>query len=155
MATEDKMFDLLEKLYIEMQSGFTAVRAEMKDGLDSVRTEMKDGLDAVRNEMHQGLSSVRSEMQEGLSSVRSEMHEGLDSVRGEIGSVRSEMQEGFEKTNQRFVKLEDKLDINLKALYDGYSQNTKEITRLNRTVSNLSEKIESHDLQIIEVGNAK
>ena len=126
MATEDKMFDLLEKLYIEMQSGFTAVRAEMKDGLDSVRTEMKDGLDAVRNEMHQGLSSVRSEMQEG-----------------------------FEKTNQRFVKLEDKLDINLKALYDGYSQNTKEITRLNRTVSNLRKKIESHDLQIIAVGNAK
>mgnify|MGYP001015495279 CR=1 FL=1 len=122
MAKEDKMYDLLEKLYIEMQNGFTDVRSEMKGGMEA---------------------------------VRSEMQEGLGSVRGEIGSVRSEMQEGFEKANQRFVKLEDKLDKNLKALYDGYSQNTEAITRINHTVGQLSKKIETHNVAIKAIRKAK
>ncbi|HCS74240.1 MAG TPA: hypothetical protein DIW17_10235, partial [Clostridiales bacterium] len=106
---------------------------------------------SVRSEMQEGLTSVRGE----IGSVRSEMQEGLTSVRGEIGSVRSEMQEGFEKVNQRFVSIEEKLDKNLKALYDGYNQNTEAITRLNNTVDRLNQKIDSHDIEIKALRKAK
>jgi gas vesicle protein len=105
-------------------------------------------LEKLYVEMQKGLSDVRSEMQKGLSDVRSEMQKGFS-------DVRSEMKEGFQEVNQRFTVLENKVDVNLKALYDGYSLNTEAINRLEKKVDVLTEKVDSHDIEIKVIRNAK
>jgi hypothetical protein len=83
-----------------------------------------------------------------LEKLYVEMQKGLS-------DVRSEMKEGFQEVNQRFTVLENKVDVNLKALYDGYSLNTEAINRLEKKVDVLTEKVDSHDIEIKVIRNAK
>ena len=119
---EDKLFDLLEKLYIEMQHGFANIRKEMQDEFSNVRKEMQGEF-----------SNVRKEMQDEFSNV----HKEIDG------------------TNQRLVSLENKLASNLKALYDGYNQNTQSINRLEKKIDELTEKVDRHDIEIKVIKNAQ
>ena len=71
------------------------------------------------------IEKMYSEMQKGFSAIRSEMAEGFT-------EVRREMTEGFTEVRQSIVLLENKVDVNLKALYDGYQQNTESINRIEK-----------------------
>ena len=68
----------------------------------------------------------------------------------------SEMQEKKEnmatkddlaKTNQSIVRLEDKMDVNHKALYDGYKQTYEKLTVLEKKVDEIDNKVEKQDLR--------
>ncbi|WP_077369731.1 hypothetical protein [Anaerosalibacter sp. Marseille-P3206] len=67
MNSEDKLYDLLEKIYFELQD----TKKDLKGDIDSIRTELK----------------------------------------GDISSVRTELNDFREETNNRFNKLEEKLDL--------------------------------------------
>ena len=124
---EDRVYDLLEKLYIEMQKGFVEIRGEVNE----VRGEV--------NELHGNVNEIRGNVNE---------------IRGEIKEVWEEIKEVREEMNKKFVNLENKLDINLKALYDGYQQNTESINRVETKVADLSKKIDKHDIEIKVIKNA-
>ena len=112
---EEKTFELIEKMYSEMQKGFSAIRSEMAEGFTEVRREMTEGFTEVRHEMDEGLSGVR----------------------------------------QSIVLLENKVDVNLKALYDGYQQNTESINRIEKKIDILDEKVDRHDLEIRVIKNTR
>lgn len=101
---EEKTFELIEKMYSEMQKGFSAIRSEMAEGFTEVRREMTEGLTEVR---------------------------------------------------QSIVLLENKVDVNLKALYDGYQQNTESINRIEKKIDILDEKVDRHDLEIRVIKNTR
>lgn len=94
------------------------------------------------------IEKMYSEMQKGFSAIRSEMAEGFT-------EVRREMTEGFTEVRQSIVLLENKVDVNLKALYDGYQQNTESINRIEKKIDILDEKVDRHDLEIRVIKNTR
>ncbi len=52
------------------------------------------------------------------------------------------------KTNQSIVRLEDKMDVNHKALYDGYKQTYEKLTVLEKKVDEIDNKVEKQDVEI-------
>ena len=48
MEREDAIFNLIEKLAIEMRNGLEEVRTEMRSGFKEVRTEMRSGFKEVK-----------------------------------------------------------------------------------------------------------
>jgi len=82
---EDKVLDLIEKMYMEMQ-------------------EIKDGL--------------------------------------------SHASQSISKTNQSMVRLEDKMDTNFKALFDGYAQTYEKLVTLEDKVEQINNKVDRQDVRI-------
>jgi predicted nucleic acid-binding Zn-ribbon protein len=92
--TDDRMDDLngkVDALHLEMRTEFKAVRGEMREEFSSVRTEMREEFGAVRTEMREEFGAVRTEMKE------------------EFGAVRSEMKAGFDKFDERFQSMDQRL----------------------------------------------
>ncbi|MEL7566227.1 MAG: hypothetical protein AAGU27_15265 [Dehalobacterium sp.] len=147
---ENKIVELIEKIYSEMQEGFKDARAEMQEGLKGVRAEMQEGLKGVRAEMQEGLKGVRAEMQEGLKGVRAEMQEGLKGVRAEmqegLKGVRDEMQEGFSEARKDRARIEYTLMQKIDIIADGVIQNTNRLDRLEVRVSNVEELIKERSI---------
>lgn len=97
---EEKMFELMEKMYLEMQD----IKSNMatKDDLSKMAT--KDDLSRV-----------------------------------ELGIVR----------------LEDKMDKNHKALYDGYKLTYEKLESLEAKVDTIEKHVERHDVEIRVIKNAR
>lgn len=112
---DDKIFQLLEKMYNEMQTGFKQVRQEMQGDIRQVRQELCG-----------------------------EMQTGFEQVRQEIKEVK-----------QDAVRFEDKMDNHMKALYDGYKQNTEKLGELESKVGELSNKVERQEVEIRVIKGAK
>ena len=51
-------------------------------------------------------------------------------------------------TKHDIVRLENKMDTNFKALYDGYQQSIEGITDLRGKVDSILEKLKDHDINI-------
>lgn len=99
---EDRTFELLEKLYVEMQD----MNADMNDMKGNMAT--KDDL----NDLKTGLK-----------------HD--------------------------IVRLEDKMDTNHKALYDGYKLTYEKLERLEDKVDNISNKVDAHEVEIRVIKGGK
>lgn len=64
--------------------------------------------------------------------------------------------EGNMATKQDLARIENKMDDNFKALYDGYKLTYEKLTTLDVKVDNLSEKVDRHDVEIRVIkGNRK
>ena len=87
---DEKMFNLLEKMYVEMQEIKTELRTEMQEIKTELRTEMRQG----------------------------------------------------------FVKLENKMDENHKALYDGYKQSIEGINETKEKLEKLTDKVDNQEIKL-------
>lgn len=72
----------------------------------------------------------------------------------------SEMKEGFKAVDERLgkleagqIRLEDKLENNSKALFDGYKQTYEKIADLDNNIKELSNRIEKQDVEIRVIKN--
>lgn len=65
-----------------------------------------------------------------------------------LTKIYSEMQDGFKDVRQDIVRLENKMDDNLKALYDGYKQSVEGINELKEEFQNLSDKVEHQEIKL-------
>ena len=97
---EEKMFELMEKMYIEMQD----MKSNMATKDDLANMATKDDL-----------------------------------ARVELGLVR----------------LEDKMDKNQKALYDGYQLTYEKLESLEAKVDRIEEHVGKHDVEIRVIKNAR
>jgi len=59
-----------------------------------------------------------------------------------------EMQEGFARSDQKFASLENKMDDNHKALYDGYVQNAESISKLQQELEKLTDRVEHQEIKL-------
>jgi uncharacterized phage infection (PIP) family protein YhgE len=92
------------------------------------------------------LEQMYSEMQNGFKDVRTEFRSEFKSVRSEIKDLRIELK-------QDIARLENKMDNNHKALYDGYIQNSEDITEIKDNLEKLTDRVENQEikLQVIKV----
>ena len=109
---DEKMFNLLEKMYVEMQEIKTELRTEMQEMKTELRTEMQE----MKTELG-------TEMQEIKTELRTEMRQG-------------------------FVKLENKMDENHKALYDGYKQSIEGINETKEKLEKLTDKVDNQEIKL-------
>ena len=58
-------------------------------------------------------------------------------------------------TRQDIVRLENKMDINHKALFDGYKQTYEKVTTLGKRVDEVNKKIEKQDVEIRVIKGGK
>ncbi|QQY79234.1 hypothetical protein EDD65_10630 [Keratinibaculum paraultunense] len=66
-----------------------------------------------------------------------------------------EMQEGFKEVKQDIVRLENKMDVNHKALYDGYKLTYEKLITLEEKVDKIENKVEKQDVEIRVIKGAK
>ncbi len=92
---DEKMFNLLEKMYVEMQEMKTGLRTEMQEMKTELRTEMQEMKTELRTEMRQGFVKLENKMDEN--------HKALyDGYKQSI--------EGINETKEKLEKLTDKVD---------------------------------------------
>ena len=83
----------------------------------------------------------------------------LEIIHTEVENIKSKMatkedltgmatKEDFHELNQRIVLLEDKMDKNHKALYDGQQLMYDKLITLETKVNRIEQKVEKHDVEI-------
>lgn len=65
-----------------------------------------------------------------------------------IEDGQAELKLDVRKNTNVITSLENELKETKKTLYDGYVQNTEGISRLEKKVDELSEKVDKHDIKI-------
>ena len=83
-----------------------------------------------------------------LEKMYSDIQSRFDMMGNEIKEVRKEMQNGF-------VRLENKMDENHKALYDGYKQNSEAITEIREDIKELKSKVENQEIELRVIRGGK
>jgi hypothetical protein len=78
-------------------------------------------------------------------------------LNGKIDNMDREMQEVKENmaTKHDIVRFEDKMDMNHKALYDGYKLTYEKLTMLEEKVNEIDKKVERQDVEIRVIKEAK
>lgn len=69
--------------------------------------------------------------------------------------IYGEMQEGFNKVRQDMVRIENKMDTNHEALYDGYKLTYEKLAGLEEKVDEIDKKVERQDVEIRVIRGAK
>lgn len=59
MDNENQIFELMTKMYAEMQKGLSDVRTEMQKGLGDVRAEMQRGFKEVNDKIQQNSDEIQ------------------------------------------------------------------------------------------------
>ncbi len=83
-----------------------------------------------------------------LEKMYSDIQSRFDIMGNEIKEVRKEMQNGF-------VRLENKMDENHKALYDGYKQNSEAITEIREDIKELKSRVENQEIELRVIRGGK
>ena len=83
-----------------------------------------------------------------LEKMYSDIQSRFDMMGNEIKEVRKKMQNGF-------VRLENKMDENHKALYDGYKQNSEAITEIREDIKELKSRVENQEIELRVIRNVK
>lgn len=108
---DDKIFDLLEKMYLEIQ--------DVKENMAT-----KEELYGVKQEL-QGVKANMATKQE------------LQGVKQDI------------------IRMENKMDENHKALYDGYKQSIEGIHELKKDIEKLTDRVDNQEIKLQVLKSAK
>lgn len=90
MNKEDQIFDLLERLYIELQD----TKKELKEDITSVRTELKEDITNVRTELKEEISSARTELKEDIKILNDNqmiIFDKLEKIGTDIESIKEDI----------------------------------------------------------------
>ena len=79
-----------------------------------------------------------------------QLFEFMTKMYGEMQEIKENM-----ATKQDIVRLEDKMDTNHKALYDGYKLTYEKLTMLEEKVNEIDKKVERQDVEIRVIKGAK
>ncbi len=91
----------------------------------------------MENKTFELLTKMYSEMQSGFSRLDKKIDDKIDVVRKDI------------------VRLENKMDENHKALYDGYKQNSEAITEIREDIKELKSRVENQEIELRVIRNVK
>ena len=79
-----------------------------------------------------------------ISKMYSDMNSKLDEVNKKLD---------MKADKNDIVKIEDKLENNSKALFDGYKQAYEKMTDIEKQLGNISSKVENQDVEIRVIKN--
>jgi len=124
---EEKMLALMEKLYIEFKS------LDGKVG----------SLDAKVGSLDEKVGSLDAKVG-SLDEKVGSLDEKVGSLDAKVGSLKKDV-----------LRIENKLDTDSKALFDGYSQTYEKLGVIETKVDAISSKVEKQDVEIRVIKGAK
>lgn len=94
---------------------------------------------------------------EFMTKMYSDLNGKIDNMDREMQEVKENMatKDDLAKTNQSIARLENKMDTNHKALYDGYKQTYEKLTILEEKVDEIDKKVERQDVEIRVIKGAR
>ncbi len=92
-----------------------------------------------------------------LEKMYTDLNSKIDGMSKEIQEMKDNMvtKDDLDKTNQSIARLENKMDTNHKALYDGYKQTYEKLTTLENKVDEIDKKVERQDVEIRVIKGVK
>lgn len=99
MNNEDKLFELMTKMYAEMQNEFSKMRQEMKEGFNDVNFRM----DNIENEIQ--------DIKKDLNEFRVEANEGFDSLEDKLNNLEGTNAANHLTTKTKLDKISEDLDF--------------------------------------------
>ena len=117
---DNKVFDLLEKMYIEMQE----MKGNMatKDDIANMATKDDIANMATKDDI------VNMATKDDIANMATK--------------------DDIIKINHSLVRLEQKMDIHHKALYDGYKQSIEGITDIKEKLEKLTDRVENQEIKL-------
>lgn len=129
MHQESKLYEILEKVNVEMKIGLE-IQNWMEDTLEKrqkismfqfqetkllpMHKDLKQEIQAVRSDLKFEIDSVRTDLKHEIDTLRTEVKHEINKfrteVKHEISSLRTEMHFRFESIDARFTSLEKRLD---------------------------------------------
>ena len=94
-------------------------------------------------------------MEDKTFDLLTKMYGEFTEFRKETSTRLGSLEEGQKGLVNDIIRLENKLDDNSKALFDGYSQNNDRLDRIDEKLDELSDKIDSHDIKIQVIESAR
>ncbi|HZK27728.1 MAG TPA: hypothetical protein VFD00_09375 [Thermoclostridium sp.] len=137
---QDKTFELLEKMYSEINKRFDSMYTEINKRFDSTYTEMNERFDSIDKRF--------DSIDKRFDSVQEDIKQILETKADKTDIVRLE--------NVHGGKIDSLLD-GYKQVYEKTHEHDKRFDDIDYKVDNLSLKITSHDtkLEVIEGGKKK
>ena len=83
------------------------------------------------------------------------MFELMTKMYSELTEFRAETNKKFDRIENDIIRLENKLDTNSKALFDGYNQTYEKIVSVENAVNSLSSKVEKQEVEIKVIRGGK
>lgn len=93
MDKEEQIFDLLERLYIELQS----TKKELKEEISGVEIKLTKEISSVRSELKGDISNLRTELKGEISNVRTELKEDIKGIKEDINILNDNQMIIFDK----------------------------------------------------------
>lgn len=96
-------------------------------------------------------------MDEKMFNLLEKMYIEMQGVKDEVQKIKGEMQEMKDEmqemkinmaTKQDIVRLENKMDENHKALYDGYKQSIEGITEIRQKLNKLTDRVDNQEIKL-------
>ncbi len=122
------MFNLLEKMYVEMQERFAGVNIE----IIVINKEI-----TVINKETIGINKEITGINKEIIGINQKMEEGFNEVNNRIDNLETEVKD----TKNKVIIAEQEQAKNLDVLFDGYKQNADKLDRIEKEVSKHEEII--------------
>ncbi len=129
------MFDLLEKMYIEMQERFDGVNKEIA-GINKEIAGINKEIAGINKEVI-GINKEVIGINKEIIGINQKMEEGFNEVNTRIEYLETEVKE----TKNKVIIAEQEQGKKLDVLFDGYKQNADKLDRIEKEVSKHEEVI--------------
>ena len=100
-----------------------------------------------------GSAVMEDKMFELMTKMYSDITSRLDKMDDKISSIDKKLDSKADKTD--IVHIENKLDNNSKALFDGYNQVYDKVVAVENAVNDLSSKVEKQEVEIKVIKGGK
>lgn len=87
--------------------------------------------------------------------MEDKLFELVTKMYGEFSEFRKDMNEFRKETRKDIIRLENIIDTNSKALFDGYKQTFEKLTVVEKKVDDISAKVEKQDVEITVIKGGK
>lgn len=140
---EDKTFELLTKMHSEL----TGKLSEMDERFTGKLSEVDERFAGSLGE----LTGRLDKMDERFTGSLGELTGRLDGIDNKI----TEMGKDIKGLKNDVIRLENKLDTNSKALFDGYHQTYNKLVEVEDKLDGISDKVDRQEVEIKVIKGGK
>ncbi|WP_018212345.1 hypothetical protein [Desulfitobacterium hafniense] len=118
---------------------------------------MDDKMFALLEKMYREMQKLKQDMatKQDISNMATKQDIANMATKQDIANMATKQDIANMATRQDIVRLEDKMDTNFKALYDGYTLTYEKLSALEDKVDKLSIKVENQNVEIKVIKAAK
>lgn len=94
-------------------------------------------------------------MEDKMFELVTKMYNEFSEFRKDMNEFKKDMNEFRKETKKDIIRLENIVDTNSKALFDGYKQTFEKLTAVEKKVDDISAKVEKQDVEITVIKGGK